>query len=62
MHEPARETNRRRIPFSECEVKGPELCLSEQETPNQLLVGTRELFWKVTTQGEGFSPQEGGFF
>lgn len=19
-------------------------------------------FWKVTTQGEGFSPQEGGFF
>lgn len=47
MYVPARETNRRIIPFCEREVKGPEPCLSEQETPNQLL-GPREFFREVT--------------
>lgn len=58
MYELARETNRI-IQFSECEGKGSEFYLSEQETPNQLLLGTGESFREVTAQ-EGFSTQDGG--
>lgn len=41
-------------PFSECETKRSECCLSGQEIPKQLLLGTQESFQGETTQGEGF--------